>query len=231
MINFPFLLVSLTLFFVWSLLFFFGKKTRGEQIIMSIVGVVLTPAIIMVSSFDYRGGGWLDGFIGLEDLLFAFSLTGVAAVIYEILVGRRLVPLRRKRLGGEHPLHWLATLIIILASWAGIFMALLILFPTNSVNAFAVSGLIIFTYIIADRHDLLLDAILSGIYVMALVFVLEQIFFFHLYPTSANQLWQTGHLSGLFLNQIPLEELLWLMVVGLTIGPIYEYIRHYRVVS
>jgi len=232
MFHLPLLLVSLVLFFIWSLFFFFGKSTRREQIIMSLAGLILTPAILMVAAVDYRAGGILaNGFIGIEDLIFAFSMTGVAAVAYEILIGRRLVPFRRKHFGGRHPLNWLATLIIIIGAWALISLTALFLFPINSSYAFMVGGLLIITYIIADRHDLLLDAIFSGLFLALLVFGLEQVFFVQLFPETAASFWQSERLSGFLLGGLPIEELIWIAIVGLSVGPAYEFVKHYKVKS
>lgn len=229
MLNLSFLLLSLTLFFLWSLVFFFGKKTRREQIIMSVVGLVLTPAILMVATNDYRAGGWAQGFAGIEDFIFAFSFTGLAAVIYEVLVGRRLAPVRCKHLWGKHPVNWFASLVIILGGWALISCAALLLFPINSIYAFMIGGLLVLTFIIVDRRDLLLDALFSGLFMAVLVFGLEQIFFIQLFPTAAASLWQTDRLSGFLPGGIPIEELVWILIVGMAIGPIYEFVRHYRV--
>ncbi len=230
MFHLPFLLISLTMFFIWSSLLFFGQKTRREQIIMSVAGLVLTPAILLVAAADYRAAGSLtSGFIGVEDLIFAFSFTGVAAVVYEILIGRRLKPIRRNHLGGRHPLHWLATLVIVLGAWAAISFAAMLLFPIGSVYSFMIGALVVGIYIIADRHDLLIDAIFSGLFMAVLVFGLEQLFFVHLFPIEASALWQTDRLSGLFISGIPVEEIIWILIVGMTIGPVYEFVRHYRV--
>lgn len=230
MSNFPLLLISLVLFFIWSFLLFFGKKTRREQIIMSIAGLVLAPAILVVASNDYRVTQTLAyGSIGIEDLIFAFSFTGVAAVIYEILIGRKLVPARHKHLWGKHPVNWFASLVIILGSWALVSLMALWLFPVNSVYALMVGGLLVLTYIIADRHDLILDALFSGLFMATLVFGLEQLFFVQLFPTEAAALWQIDRLSDFLPGGVPIEEIIWILIVGMVIGPVYEFVRHYRV--
>ncbi|MFA6131914.1 MAG: lycopene cyclase domain-containing protein [Patescibacteria group bacterium] len=230
MFNLPFLFIALILFFIWALLFFFGKNTRREQIIMSLAGLVLTPAVLMVASNDYRVTGTLSyGLIGVEDLIFAFSFTGVAAVVYEILIGRRLVPARHKHLWGKHPINWFASLVIILGSWALVSMAALWLFPVNSVYALMVGGLLVLTYIITDRHDLIFDALFSGLFMAILVFGLEQLFFVQLFPTEAAAIWQVDRLSGFLPGGVPVEEIIWVLIVGMAIGPVYEFVRHYRV--
>jgi len=199
---------------------------------MSLVGLILTPAIILVATSDYRADGTIiSGFLGIENFIFAFSLTGVAAVAYEVIVGRRLAPIRRKHLGGKHPLNWISTLIIVLGGWTLISASALYLFPINSVYAFMIGGLLVATYIIADRHDLLLDAIFSGLFLAILVFGLEQIFFVHIFPETATTFWQTERLSGFLLGGLPVEEIIWIAIVGLSVGPVYEFVRNYKINS
>jgi hypothetical protein len=231
--NLPFLLLSLVLFFVWALLFFFGKQTRREQIILSLVAIILTPMILLLATSDYliRGTETEDsnGFIGIENFIFAFSFTGIAAVAYEILIGRRLKPLRRKHFWGNHHLNWLATLVILIGAWFLVSSAMILLFPIGSIYAFIVGGLLVITYIIAERHDLLFDSLFSGLFMAVLIFGLEQIFFRHIFLIDPKGIWQINNLSELSINQIPIEEIIWILVVGMAVGPAYEYMRHYYV--
>lgn len=230
MASLPFLALSLTLLVIWLVIFFFSKETRKEQLFMSVVGVVLTPGILFVALSDYRRSLPVSGApIGIEDFLFAFALCGVAAVIYQVVFGRHLQKVRGQRFFVNPPhLHWISLVIMITGVWAAIALTLTTLFPINSVYAFAVGGLMVGTYIIADRHDLLLNALVSGAFVALLVFVLEQIFFTRLFPIDAGSVWQIENLSGTLLGSTPVEELLWVGVVGFAIGPLYEYVRGYR---
>jgi hypothetical protein len=162
-------------------------------------------------------------------LIFAFSFVGVAAVAYEVLVGRRLKPIRCKHLWGKHPINWLAALVIVIGAWVLVSGAAWLLFPINSIYAFMIGGLMVIVYIIADRHDLLLDSIFSGLFMASLAFGLEQIFFIHLFPVEANFVWQVDRLSGFLPGGLPFEEFVWFLIAGMAIGPVYEFVRHYRV--
>jgi hypothetical protein len=227
----PFLYVSLALFVVWAALLFVSKRTRHEQIVMSIIGLILAPGALMVSSIDYRAVGTVaQGAIGIEDLLFAFSLFGVASVVYQVVLGKHTKRLRGPRLIISHPpSHWLAHLIIALGIWACVSLSLTIVLALSTVQAVIVGGLLVGTYVIADRKDLMFDALLSGLFVSILVFASEQLFFVRLYPEAAAAFWQSQNLSGMMLSGIPVEELLWAGVVGFAIGPLYEYMREMRV--
>jgi hypothetical protein len=223
-----FLYVSLALFVVWALVLFLSKQTRHEQIVMSLIGLVLAPGALAVASVDYRTVG-PTGTIGVEDLLFAFCLFGIASVIYQAALGKHVTKLSTGRIMRWHrSVHWLAHVVIALGIWAVIALSLNVVLGLSTIQSIIVGGLLVGTYVIADRKDLLFDALLSGIFVSVLVFTAEQIFFVRLFPDMAAVYWQTGNLSGLALSGVPLEELLWTGVVGFAIGPLYEYMRDMR---
>lgn len=225
----PFLYASLALFAVWAVVLFLSKRTRHEQIVMSVIGLVLAPGAMAVASIDYRNAA-ATGTVGIEDLLFAFCMFGIASVIYQFALGKHTKKLRGARILLSHPAtHWLAHLVIALGVWAVVALSLTVVLGLSSIQAAIVGGLLVGTYVIADRKDLLFDALLSGIFVAVLVFAAEQLFFVRLYPEAAAQYWQNGNLSGLVLAGVPLEEILWAAVVGFAIGPLYEYMRDMRV--
>jgi hypothetical protein len=225
-----FLLTSLALFLVWLGFLLFGHQTRREQMIMSLVGLVLSPAILLVVAVDFRSVityGALS--IGIEDLIFTMSLFGIAAVIYHILLGKHVHKMRGDRVRIGHPVaHWFAHLLILLGIWAVISLLLIDVFDVSSIRAIIVGGLLLGTYMIADRKDLLLNALVSGLMTAVLVFIVEQIFFVRLFPDAVAGFWQYTTTRAFVIGNIPLEEILWAAVVGFTIGPLYEYVRHLK---
>lgn len=224
----PFFYASLALFVVWCVTLFLSKRTRHEQLTMSVVGLVLAPGALLVASVDYRAAG-SAGAVGIEDLLFAFSLFGVAAVAYQAMFGKHVKALRGMRLRFDHPAaHWLAHMSIALGVWACVALALTAFLALTTVQAAIVGGLLVGTYVIADRKDLIFDALLSGLFITVLVFAVEQLFFVRLAPDAANVYWQAENLSGINLAGVPIEELIWAGVVGFAIGPLYEYMREVR---
>lgn len=225
----PFLLVSIVLFAVWSALFLFSRSTRREQAVMSIIGGVLSPGVLMVAAHDARSLETYGAPVGVEDLLFSFCLFGIAAVIYQALLGKHTAKWRGDRYRIANPaMHWFSHLLIIFGIWAFISLVMSLVFALSTVQGIIIGGLLIGTYIVADRKDLLLDALLSGILVAILVFLTEQLFFARLFPDAARDFWQIENISGILLGGIPVEEILWAAVVGFAVGPVYEYIRRYR---
>lgn len=224
-----FLLTSIVFFVIWLALFLFSGETRREQIIMSIVGLVLSPGILLIASYDFRQIVSDEvSAVGIEDFLFAFSFFGVAAVIYQALIGRHAHKIRGSRYEVKHLGHWVGHLLLILGLWAFAALLLIHVFDLSSIQGLIVGGLLVGMYIIADRHDLTMNALLSGLFMAALIFIVEQIFFVRLFPIDAAAFWQFDALSGFIIGGIPLEELMWAAVVGFTIGPLYEYLKRYQ---
>ncbi|TAL49957.1 hypothetical protein EPN81_04230 [Patescibacteria group bacterium] len=225
-----FLLTSIIFFCVWLILFLFSNETRREQIIMSIVGLVLAPGILLIAAYDFRQIVSDNvAVVGIEDVLFTFSFFGIAAVIYQVLIGRHAHKLRGSRYEVKHLGHWVGHLLLILGLWAFCALLLIEVFSLSSIQGLIVGGLLVGMYVIADRHDLTMNALLSGLFMAALVFIIEQIFFVRLFPIDAASFWQFDALSGFIIGGIPLEELMWAAVVGFTIGPLYEYLKQYQV--
>jgi len=200
---------------------------------MSLVGLVITPAVLLISASDYRNlfSSEMSSF-GIEDFIFSFALFGIAAVIYQVLIGKRATSWRGKRYRAGKPMvHWFSHLLLILGLW--IFSALLMVtvFSLPSIHAFIVGGIMIGIYTIADRHDLLFNALLSGIMIAILIFLLEQFFFYRLYPETFSMFCLLSNTSGYVIGSVPIEEVLWAAVVGFSIGPLYEYLRHERLVN
>jgi hypothetical protein len=227
----PFLIVSLVLFLVWAVLFLASRSTRREQAIMSLIGLILSPGALFWAATDYRSGGAGVSSLGIEDILFSFALFGIAAVIYQVLFGKHVSNWRGERYRiGNPAMHWISHLILTFGIWAFIALTTALVFHLSSVQAFILGGLIIGVYIIADRKDLMLDALLSGLFVAMLVFIIEQLFFMRLFPVAAIMFWRQDSLSGIILGGIPIEEILWAAIVGFAIGPFYEYVRRYKLI-
>ncbi|MCX6714427.1 MAG: hypothetical protein NTX72_01290 [Candidatus Uhrbacteria bacterium] len=227
----PFLLPSLVLFIIWLILFFVSKETRKEQVIMSIVGLVITPALLLIAGSSYHAVvPDLPFTFGIEDLLFGFSVFGIAAIIYHVLLGKHVHKIKGDRLRLKNPAaHWIAHLILVLGSWICLSLGAIAIFSIAPIQAMLFGGVMVGMYIIASRNDLLVDALLSGLMTAALVFLVEQLFFIRLFPDIATNYWEWTTLSKFILGGIPLEEILWAGVVGFTIGPMYEWLKRYSI--
>jgi hypothetical protein len=196
---------------------------------MSMIGLVIAPGALMISANDYRGVESSVAAAGIEDLLFSFALFGIAAVIYHVLLGKHVEKRTVKRTSIKNPaLNWTSRLTILSGAWLFVLLVLSGLYGIAPIQAAIVGGLFVGIYIIADRKDLLADALLSALFMAVLVFIVEQVFFVRLYPDAQLLFWNTEMISGVTVAGIPIEELHWAAVVGFAVGPVYEYVRRFR---
>ncbi len=211
------LLLSIILLLIWTIVFCVSSKTRLEQVAMSLVGVVIAPGAILMTV----GQNAIDKVktaISLEDFIFSFALFGLAAVIYQVLMGRHI-----KQISAMHgkkiqmDAHWIYHLVLLVGIWIILALSFYVLLELNGIRSAIVGGLLIGVYVIAQRHDLLLNALLSGLMTAGLIFLLEQAFYLRVFAMPIP-------------HTIPLEELLWAATIGFAIGPLYEYLRHLRLV-
>ena len=223
----PFLFTSLSLFGIWLAFLLVSKNTRKEQIIMSIVGLVLTPATLFIASISSEQiSNQASISVGIEDLIFSFSIFGIAAIVYHVLLGKHTHKLKNKHT--HHHLkkvYWVLNLILMISIWAFIALLLMNVFQMVLIQSMIVGGLLVTTFIIAERHDLLLDSLLSGIFIAILVFVIEQLFFLRMFPDAIAHVAPWNVVTTFLIGGIPLEELIWSAVIGFTIGPMYEWLR------
>ncbi|HLD18330.1 MAG TPA: lycopene cyclase domain-containing protein [Patescibacteria group bacterium] len=228
----PFVGVSIVFFLFWVLTLLFSKKTRREQLLMSIIGLLLAPIVLISALADVRRGpAEATSFVGWEDALFVISLFGLASVVYEIFAGRHLASLREWPWVWSlrpHPLHWGFKLVLLTSAWVAAVFAILALMPLRPFSAFVLGGLLVGGYVLVHRHDLVANALASGLLAAVLVFFVEQFFFVRLFPEAAAEIWKMESLSGWMAGSVPVEELLWVAVVGFAIGPLYEFVRQKR---
>lgn len=211
---------------LWAALFIFKKKTRREQLVMSVVGMFLGPITEILHFQDY----WMPQSIAsirigsfqlmVEDLIFGFVFGGLAAVMYEDFIGVHLAKPSRK-------FHIVISALPIVA--IGFFFTT-VLFVVGLNSIFAVSGglCIIALFIVLERRDLLYDSILSGFFV---AFILGVFYFAaeHLVTNMEelfNHVWFLQETSlGVRFAGVPMTEMVWAFAWGFACGPLYVFMK------
>lgn len=226
-----FSLVAIILGAVWMSLFIASRATRKEQVIMSFLGLFLSPGALLFAAQDYRAVN-IDvvQFTGVPELLFVFSAFGVAAVLHELMPHKKEgTPMPKTRLD-THVSSVFAKLCVVTGAWLFISVAAYAIFRLPSIYACILGGMLVGVYVIADRKDLFTPALISGVFFSILIFLVEQFFFLRLYPDAALGFWHVENLSGILLGGIPAEEILWAATVGFAVGPLYEFVsgKHAR---
>src|SRR3989344_3202134 len=227
--HFAYLFLTLPFLIFWFVLFLTSKPTRAEQVRFSYLGAVIGPLSEIIYFKDY----WLPKsvlFVNvgsfplmLEDVLFGFAIGGIAAVIFEVAFRTKLRKL------SHHSKH-------IIKSWAIAFIFILTILillglGLNSIYASAIAFLVASIPIIFYRHDLLLNAVGSGVGVMLVMFV-SYYLLFNLVSNTEELMKGQWLIHGTSLDLrfagIPLTEMAWGFTWGFLAGPFYEFLVNRR---
>ena len=161
------------------------------------------------SIFDInrRTGGY-----GIEDALFSFFAGGIAACLYELMFKLKVSKKTNKKLKRGHAL-----------SFALIMGSLIFVFtPVNAIYLFIFLQFFGALAIIHQRRDLVLHAVLGGIFFMLLYGMLFLIFNL-LFPTFIHNYYHLQRTTHILFLGVPLEEFLFALTLGMMWAPLYEY--------
>lgn len=157
-------------------------------------------------------------FGGIECYLFAFAIGGIGGAIYEVLLRKRLVCPRDAKRRRDWAL--LAFPIILLAAMT----ILTDIYGLNSIYVSSLSFLVAFALMVKLRPDLFKKAVISGLFVAAIMFIFY-LLYFGVFPWFLEAAFFEFPRRVLILGQIPLTELVWGMTWGMAAGPFYEFWR------
>ena len=227
--KYAYLALTIPFIIIWILFFIFSKKTRFEQIVMSLLLAPAGPISEILYFQDYwRPESILFTNIGsvrifFEDLLFCFLVGGVGSVIYEAIFRKHLRKIKKI----NYKTGLIAIVITVL-----VISYLLFKVGVNSIFSTSIAAILGTVLIISQRKDLLLDSIFSGLGLMLVMFL--SYFLLSLFVLNVEELLRKGWLlyeSSLDLRivrNIPLTEMIWGFSWGMLIGPLYEFARKKR---
>lgn len=229
--QYAYFILTIPFLLIWSLFYIFSKNTRKEQLIMSAIFTPIGPLLEIIYFKDY----WLPESILsfnlgavpilVEDLLFAFAIGGIGAIIYEALFHRRLSEVQK--LGNGKINIFVIILLAGMATYS--FLSLGI----NSIYATSLGFLCAAVLIVLERNDLLVDSLVSGITVM--LTMMASYFVLSLLISNVDDIFRQGWLlygtalDQRFFGDIPLTEMVWGFSVGLFLGPLYEFGKNFKV--
>jgi hypothetical protein len=209
-------------FLVWLPMYLYRKDLHREMITLSLLFGIAGVA----SELTYVGDWWQPATvtgtrIGIEDLLIGFFIGGIIAVAYEELF--------RKRIGRSTLMHSKWTELghwMFLVAFAAVFFTAYYVFDISSFYASLLAFWLFTTYMLFQRSDLLIDALMSALIAVVIgttVYMTLNIF----YPNFIQHYWYLPDVwfSRLFLG-IPLAEYIWYFSAGAFIGPLYEFVEH-----
>lgn len=222
--QFAWLLWSLLFVGIWAIIYFLlkNREARTEMFLVSLWTSLLgltEPFFVPAywnppSLFDLAHRTGFD----IESLIFAFAAGGIVFALYNLLFRKneKLMP-ELSRHSHRHRFHrailWSVPLIII------------VLFFTTDINPiydFIIAGTIGGLLTWHCRPDLVKKMVTSASLFLALYYL----YFLTLivaYPGYVEQVWNLKNLSGILITGVPLEELLFAVVLGFYWSSIYEH--------
>ncbi len=224
-----FSLLAMLLTLVWLIVFLRNKELRQEMGILSICAFFLAPVIITVKGGNPDVIAMRFSGIHFVDLLFAFSVAGLAGTFYHALFGKhyhRLPKLQHKKaVDGTLVQIWLIRLFVatLLFLWGVVFCVFA--FDLAPAPAALATAIVMAVYIIIHRHDLLVDALLSALLMGVVTYITAAIALLG----SPVDLTSSVIESHGYIGNVPVDILTWSVAFGLALGPLYEYIRRLAV--
>lgn len=153
----------------------------------------------------------------IESLIFCFGIGGISAVLYNLITGQKLKPIRAiERQRSRHRVHFGALTAPFLA------FPLLYFFPWNPIYPAIVAMLIGAVATVLCRPDLLRKTWIGGFLFLA-YYVVFLLGLEVIAPGFVAQVWNLDALSGINIAGMPLEELLFAITFGSYWSGVYEH--------
>lgn len=215
---------SLIFFLFWTFIFLKRKDLRKEIVWASLVGLPFgIIEIFFVPYYWYPESlfGLMRQYgFGLEGFLYAFSISGIAAVVYEFLEKKKTVKIRR-----DKKIH-IAPFLLFLS----VFLSLEFLFPEKpmlNLTAGFICGVILTAWL---RRDLLKQILLSGL-IFGIFYFINFVFINAMGGDLVSQFYSPQILGNLKVLGVPLEEIIGSFAGGAFWSTLYEYTKAYRIKS
>lgn len=228
--DYAYLITSLLLFLVWLFLYFTKPKTRRKMLLLSLLtaSLGLTEPLFVPSYwlpftlFDLARKTRFD----LESILFSFAVGGIAAILYEALVGMDRKKIKHhEQYGHRHRFHRLALI--------SPFVSFTFLYFFTSLNPIYSAIIAMFVGAVASwlcRPDLFRSIVIGGLSFLVLYFIVFKIGFVWLFPGYVQAVWNLPAISGILITGVPLEELLWAGTLGAMWSSAYEHFNWYKLI-
>ena len=215
-----------TLSLLWILFYIARPETRREMTILSVLALFLLPLTFTLGGADPQEVREGFGAVRASDLLFLFTAAGVSSVLFHAFFGKHYHALPKTKRASlskkdSHANMWILrlTLTLLFLSWGTLLIH--ILFSLALAPSLVLASIMLAIYIASHRHDLLMDAVWSGL-LTAFTVGLAASVAASLAPDSLTFPFTR---EAYLLGGISIDLLLWSFAIGITLGPLYEYSR------
>ncbi|MEA2020533.1 MAG: lycopene cyclase domain-containing protein [Patescibacteria group bacterium] len=219
-----FYLVGILLALPFWVFLFIRKEHRKEILIMGLIfGVAAVVIEHAYAKWDYWHPVYIFPKVPFEDFLYGVVYGGISSELYEIFW---------KVKDSEFPRHetykefFLLGILLV----AGTFWLLVDTLALNSITAHIVPPIIVGIIVGSLRKELVKFQLFNGVVIALLTFGVFKLLFL-IYPGMIEKYWMLENLSGVFVLQVPVEELLFAFAVGFGASCFYELAFGYALVK
>lgn len=226
--RYSYLIMDVLFALIWLGLYWHRKDARSEMLALSIPLGLLGLVFTVPNADDWWKPLTVTGRLpGIEDFLFGFTTAGIAAVVYTELFAKHVRKERATRQWRELQLA---------KFWQLLFLAAVAFFTLHyglGANTFvAMMTIMLIASLVGAviRPDLIRVSILSGVFLLIIataVYNVTDIFT----PGWVESLWTFQNLPRVIVLHMPLEEILFYLLFGMIVGPMYEYLIHGKLVA
>ncbi|KOS07846.1 hypothetical protein AM493_18625 [Flavobacterium akiainvivens] len=208
-----YLLIGMLLILPWAAIYLLKPALRKKMLRTSLMGGLAGFIAEYWYFKDYWHPPTLLGqtVVSIEDFIFGFSVTGLAAVIYEAFFNINMQPVgkKRKKLFGQLFLGGVAAMMVCNV-WLGI----------NSIVVSCITFLVCTAIMIYIRPDLARRGLVSGLLMLVVVLPVYTFLFNLLNTTYWDKYWLLAQtkMGVTVLGHIPVTELCWYFSWGCMAG-------------
>lgn len=226
--QYSYLIGSLLFILIWLVFFLWRKDTRKEMLIISLLfGIAGSLSQIIYIKDWWKPLTITATSLGIEDFLFGFSIGGIASVVYEHLFNKRVKIKKVKKLKEQkRNINFLLVISTIPIVFYGSFFIFGINTFISSIFAFVIPTSIIYL----KRKDLIKNSFFSGIFTVLIMFLVYQIIEL-IIPGFFESFFLFQNIGHIIFLKIPLEEYIWFFLLGLLVGPLYEYWKEGKLIN
>lgn len=213
------IITTIILGIIWLAIYKLFPFLRRELWLTGLAGLLLLPFSIFIIT-DLREFSPIFSIIGTFFVFFTASLAGI---VFHAIVGLDYDHIKEHRNKNRHHSDlWLIRFILLIIAFSWLTILFHLTFSLSNAVSVLISAIIISFYIVVDRKDLLLDAIISA-FLMSFIAFTAGITAYMFVGSAESAFFDQELFMGL-----PIDLLLYSFALGLGLSPIYEYTRQYK---
>jgi hypothetical protein len=214
-VKYAYLTGALLFTAIWAILFWHRRDLRQPMLVMGSIFSVASFLTGYYWTIDWWRPLTITGTrVGFEDLLFGFTIGGIATVLYIELLHKRYT--RAK--SGEHA----KKLLLLTAASYGLFLLFFYQLRLGSAMSCFISTAVYSAVIVYLRRDLFFSAIINGLLTL-LVSVPVYFLYKLLCPTAISQEWIFPLHPNFRVFDVPAQEFIFYFAFGFMVPLVYEY--------